>query len=83
MVEQTASFPLETLALQVGYAGLLLYLTFRIFKLLDALVSVVRAVEIRIDIQSADVPVVRVDEPVKAGGSVSDRRPEGSALTGE
>ena len=39
---------IEQLVMQVGYAGLLLYLTFRIFKVVDRLVEAIKSIDLKI-----------------------------------
>lgn len=46
--------PWTEIIMQAGYAGLLLYLTFRIFKLLDSLAAMIKDIKIVISIQAND-----------------------------
>ena len=47
MVEPSSGV-IEQLVMQVGYAGLLLYLTFRIFKVVDRLVEAIKSIDLKI-----------------------------------
>ena len=54
--------PLQEIAMQAGYAGLLLYLTFRIFKLLDSLAAMIKDIKVVITVNAQDAQGIEQEQ---------------------
>lgn len=68
-----SQFPWTEIIMQAGYAGLLLYLTFRIFRLLDAMVSLIREIRIIVTVSST-AAINSASEDVKGCNSVAKQQ---------